>query len=286
MSSRSHLALLLVGGVGLTALLTVSCGTLQRTVLAPPPTIEGAVFIGNAQCYLCHSNYTREFPASAHGRLRVEGAHAVGDAGCESCHGPGSKHVIAGGGRGRFIVNPGRNPAACYSCHLETQTEFALPQHHPVPEGKMNCVQCHDPHGGDNRQPARLVSVARANAGCGQCHREQVKHVIYPHDALRDGCTTCHAPHGSINAKLLVERDANLCVKCHAQAPGPAGEIFFGSKAHRARLAQVTGCSRPGCHSTPISGPPCGCGLAAGACWSAGCHSAPHGSNVNPYLLY
>lgn len=275
-----------LAGVALAGLAAVSCGTVNRSLVAPPPHIEGAVFVGSLQCYSCHSNYVRSLKFSAHDRLQVEGGKMPGQSGCEACHGPGSQHLTVGGGRGQFIVNPGKDPAACYSCHPETQLEFALPVHHPVPEGHMSCAHCHDPHGLDLSRPARLASTARENATCAQCHRQQTRMVIYRHDALRDGCSTCHAPHGSVNPKLLVQRDANLCLRCHAQVPGPQGEIFIGNKAHRARLAQMATCTSPGCHSGPVSGPPCGCGLVVGTCWSAGCHTAPHGSNVNPYLLY
>jgi predicted CXXCH cytochrome family protein len=88
---------------------------------------------------------------------------------------------------------------------------------------------------------------------------------VFEHEALREGCTTCHNPHGSINAKLLVERDVNLCLKCHAQLQamsGPlAGEILIGKEPHTGYLR-------------------------LGTCYSAGCHTAVHGSNVSPKLRY
>ncbi len=250
--------------VGAAAILLLSCAGVQRTVTAPPPLIEGATFVGNKSCFECHTNITRLFPSSPHSRLHIEGVPMKEQAGCESCHGPGSKHVASGGGRGRFILNPGKDPAACYACHLQTHAEFSLPNHHPVREGRMNCVQCHDPHGADILRPAGLLSVTRQNETCAQCHREQSRQVIYEHEALREGCTICHSPHGSINRKLLTERDANLCLRCHAQTPGAGGQrqrIFIGSSDHTLRLRQ-------------------------GACWSAGCHTAIHGSNINPTMLY
>ena len=245
---------------GLLAALLVSCSSVSRTVVAPPD-IPGARYVGNKACYECHTNITRVFPASAHGRLHFEGAELGGQTGCESCHGPGSKHIEAGGGHARFIVNPGKNPAACFQCHLQTHAEFNLPQHHPVIEGRMNCVECHDPHGGDIFKPSGGLAMARLNQSCAQCHREQTRPFVFEHEALREGCTVCHNPHGSMNRKLLVESDPNLCLKCHAQVQRAQGEIDIGFKPHTQFLRQ-------------------------GACWSAGCHTAVHGSNMHPRMLY
>ena len=74
------------------------------------------------------------------------------------------------------------------------------------------------------------------------------------------GCTSCHTPHGSVNAKMLTERDANLCLKCHFQEV-KSGAILIGGVDHTSRLSQ-------------------------GACWSAGCHEAVHGSRVSPSLRF
>jgi predicted CXXCH cytochrome family protein len=254
--------LALPAGAGV--LLFVSCSTTDRTVVEPLQ-IEGATFVGDNACADCHADITRVFPASPHARLHLDNSRLPGQSGCESCHGPGSKHIELGGrgGLDKFIINPGKDPQACFQCHPETQAEFHFPQHHPVLEGKMNCVQCHDPHGADIMKPAGGPAMARLNETCAQCHREQTRPFIYEHPALREGCTTCHNPHGSINAKLLTVPDSNLCLRCHAQVQGPgaAGQIFIGGRDHTSSMA-------------------------LGACWTAGCHTAVHGSNIHPILLY
>jgi len=253
-----------VAALAVCAATLVSCSSLQRTVVEPPG-IPGATFIGNSACADCHKDYTRKFAGSAHSRVHIEGAAMKGESGCESCHGPGSLHAATPATKGS-IVNPRKDAAGCFQCHLQTHAEFNLPQHHPLPEGKMNCVQCHDPHGFDIRKPARVgLGFSRLNEGCAQCHREQTRAFVYEHEVMREGCTVCHQPHGSVNAKMLIERDNNLCLKCHAQNPGTAvvgtGGLFIGKIDHRdfVRL---------------------------GGCWSAGCHTAIHGSNVSPRMLY
>jgi predicted CXXCH cytochrome family protein len=236
----------------------------QRTLVAAPE-IPGASFVGNKACAECHTNISRVFPGSAHSRIHIEDPKAVGQTGCESCHGPGSLHIAGGGGRGKFILNPGKDPAPCFECHRSVQAEFHLPQHHPVPEKKMNCAQCHDPHGSDIFKPAGGLAMARLNENCAQCHREQTRPFVFEHPALREGCTVCHSPHASINSKLLLQRDVNLCLRCHAQLQNPApsayGQIYIGNVDHSAFIRM-------------------------GTCWSAGCHTAVHGSNVDPRLRY
>ena len=252
-----------LGLAGAAALALNSCTTVSSTANAPP-VIPGATFVGNRTCAECHTNIARVFPTSAHARIHIEDPRAVGQTGCESCHGPGSLHVAGGGGRGRFILNPGKDPAPCFECHRQVQAEFALPQHHPLPEKQMNCAQCHDPHGGDVFKPAGGLAMARLNEPCARCHREQTRPVVFEHPALREGCTVCHNPHGSINPRFLVQRDANLCLRCHAQEPGPSvrpGQIFIGKSDHTAFLRM-------------------------GTCWSSGCHTAVHGSNVDRVMRY
>ena len=246
----------------LAAIVLSSCSSIERTIVVAP-VIEGATFAGNKACYDCHADYTRKFPSSAHGRVHTPEARMKDQTGCESCHGPGSRH-IASGGAARFIVNPGRDSHTCLTCHLQVHAELNLPQRHPILEGKMNCVQCHDPHGSDITKASTTgLAMARLNESCAPCHREQSKPHVYEHDAMREGCTTCHNPHGSINAKMLVERDNNLCLKCHAQVPGPSGEVVIGKVNHSAAGF-----------------------LSRGTCWSAGCHPAVHGSQVSPKFHY
>lgn len=258
------IAFILTGSV---VVLLGSCSSMPGGVFAPPE-VPGATFVGNRVCAECHTNYVRIFPAGPHARLHFEGAPMAGQSGCESCHGAGSLHVQAGGGRGKFIVNPGKNPAACFQCHFDIEAEFHLPQHHPVIEGHMNCVQCHDPHGGDIFKPAGGLAMARLNESCAQCHREQTRPVVFEHDALREGCVSCHNPHGSVNRKMLVDADPNLCLRCHAQSraiseaiSGNPGRILIGAVDHTDFLRQAT-------------------------CWASGCHTAVHGSNVDPFLRY
>jgi len=247
----------LAGGI-LLLLFGLSCAHVDRAWVAPL-TIEGAQPVGSGKCLECHADMGRAFATSTHGRRDRGEAEWGLVAGCESCHGPGSRHVATGAGE--WILNPGREPEACYRCHQEIEAEFHLPHRHPLLEGRVSCVDCHDPHGTDIMKTAGGLAMARLNATCGECHRGQHRPFVFEHEALREGCVACHAPHGSIHDKLLTERDAGLCLKCHAQTQTVTGQIIIGKVDHTASLR-------------------------LGTCYSAGCHMAVHGSNVQPKLRY
>lgn len=259
----------LLGMVAL-SVFVFSCATIERVVVAPP-MVPGAKYVGMDTCQTCHEKEVRDFKFASHARVTIpdnKKGKREGQ-GCESCHGPGSLHVDAGGGRGKFIVNPGKSPEACYQCHLDKQAEFNMPFHHPVREGKMSCSSCHDPHGHDIKVPKGQV-VNRINAACAQCHREQTRPHVFEHAALREGCTVCHNVHGSITPKMLVQRDNNLCLKCHAQ---PGANPNFPATTVRPILI--------GAAEHNIGGR-----LAQGNCFNAGCHTAIHGSNLSAAFRY
>jgi predicted CXXCH cytochrome family protein len=244
--------------IGVTGVLFTSC-TTDQTVVAPLE-IPGAHYVGNRACADCHADIVRKFAGSPHSRLHIENAAMTGQGGCESCHGPGSEHIHSGG-QASLIINPGKKPESCFQCHLDVESEFNLPQHHPVIEGHMNCVDCHDPHGGDIFKPEGGLAMARQNESCAQCHVSQTRPFVFEHEAMREGCTVCHNPHGSINEKMLIDNDPNLCLRCHSQVQSASGHIYIGGTDH-----------------TPL--------LQAGTCWTAGCHTAVHGSNVDVFLRY
>ena len=244
------------GGGASVAVVLMSCAT-SRTMMAPP-NIPGATFVGTKECATCHEKLVRDFRTADHAKLQAKGKNAI-DMGCESCHGAGSKHVAAGGGAGT-IINPKKNPQTCFQCHLDKKAEFSLPSSHPVLAGKMTCSECHNPHKG-NALKGGGTQLSRKNETCAECHKAQSGPFVFSHDALRDGCTSCHSPHGSVNQKMLTERNSNLCLKCHFQQQlGATDQITIGGGSHNSGR------------------------LNRGACWSSGCHENIHGSNVSAHL--
>lgn len=238
----------------------MACQSVNRTVLSVPQTAAGAEFMGTEDCSLCHEDIWRDFSNTPHARLMVDEETGI-ELGCESCHGPGSLHSMEGEGR-HLIHNPGRSPDTCLQCHLDVQGEFALPNSHPVHNGQVACIDCHDPHG--DTDAALLAEGVRMPemASCSECHPAQAGPFVFEHEATRDGCTACHDSHGSVNNKMLKIANANLCLQCHfTEQRGNA--LMIGGVDH-------TGFGF----------------IQQGSCWTAGCHEAVHGSHVNGSLRF
>jgi predicted CXXCH cytochrome family protein len=248
---------LLAAGAALAAVAAISCGTVSRSLLAPPQ-IPGAKFVGSETCADCHKEVVRDFKTATHQRLKAPGDNAK-NIGCESCHGPGSLHNESGGARGT-IINPRKSPETCFQCHQDKRATFSLPNHHPVLEGKVSCGDCHAPHKGDAVIGGGTQLMSQ-NETCGKCHTAQFGPFVFEHDALKEGCTTCHQPHGSVNEKMLVTRNSTLCLKCHFEQMPTSGSLNIGSGNHFSRLPR-------------------------GSCWSAGCHEEVHGSQISRAFRY
>jgi DmsE family decaheme c-type cytochrome len=132
------------------------------------------------------------------------GIHAINEVSCFDCHdvhvGPDLK------------VTPRDSGRLCFTCHQSTQAQFSMPSHHPLKEGRVFCVDCHNPHGSFAAQDLLQDSVKET---CVQCHPDKRGPFLYEHADVMEDCLTCHSPHGSVNHNLLNAREPFLCLQCH-----------------------------------------------------------------------
>ncbi len=193
--------------------------------------------------------------------------HANSEVSCWDCHQEALHHLAADGkplpGR-RFLPDSkeqltnlfaaNRNEY-CFRCHESQRMEFALPFRHRLERDKMACVDCHDPHGESWRQQVTTHSVEnQSDALCFRCHAEQRGPFVWQHQAMEEGCTKCHKPHGSVNRRLLNVSGNALCLQCHFERQFPN----IGQSNHAFRLGRFSRC--------------------------LDCHIRPHGSNVSEDL--
>ena len=138
--------------------------------------------------------------------------------------------------------------------------------HHPIREGKVVCSDCHNPHGSPG---PKLLKEFTVNETCYNCHAEKRGPLLWEHQPVRDNCLNCHTPHGSTQARLLIERMPYLCQKCHEtgnhnSAPWSANQVpGVNSPYNNSARTAPSGLAVP--DDDPRS--------------CANCHSQVHGSN-------
>ena len=194
---------------------------------------ETTVSLADAEpglCLFCHDEL------SAAVGLELESPHfPVGDS-CLTCHDPhgtSTEHLL--------IAPPGE---LCAICH---DTGDLQARHDEQLLPTTDCAVCHQPHGTDN--PAMLVASslhAPVEGSCNGCHRAPFSgrtrlrargerlceachgdlaelpaeggsvHPPLHGEGGRAGCLSCHDPHMSNHASLLIEDGPSLCARCHA----------------------------------------------------------------------
>jgi predicted CXXCH cytochrome family protein len=109
-----------------------------------------------------------------------------------------------------------------------------------IPDGKIECISCHDPHKQDNDKTAQKFLV-RDNIGgalCVDCHDPNrgvmngwlaSAHATFPStvaivpggppygSVASNGCMSCHTSHNApgTGARLLRSQEESACVTCH-----------------------------------------------------------------------
>jgi DmsE family decaheme c-type cytochrome len=206
----------------------------------------------NSTCMGCHTGAQRlHWPGSAHANNKLA---------CSDCHNPMARFSANG-----LLKKPSINET-CETCHRQARAEFNKRSHMPLPEGKMSCVDCHNPHGSGGKVMLKTDSL---NDTCYQCHAEKRGPFIWEHAPVRENCMNCHHPHGSNHDKLLQAARPFLCEQCHNVSAGHAGPLF---NAGNTALS-----NRPLGTAPPPAGLATSQRLVGRACQN--CHVQIHGSN-------
>ena len=189
----------------------------------------------NEACLTCHKGGKR-----MHWETSM---HASRDTTCVSCH-----QVHTGHDKVRDKQDQAQ---VCFTCHKDKRAEINRPSRHPIPEGKVTCSDCHNPHG--SAGPKNLVRD-NVNDTCYTCHMEKRGPFVRTHQPVQEDCSICHNPHGTTTPNLLRTRPPFLCQQCHEPT------------SHRGGVASLTGTST-------------GANVTARGCLN--CHTQIHGTN-NP----
>lgn len=248
----------------------VSChGDSERHANMPPDAIErpkpdrvfgkkGAHTDANNRsqaCLDCHAS-------DRHLAFWESGRHKKNDVACDSCHvihlskdaplrkdNPSIAATLTTARQLQYET--------CTNCHKQIRSQLLKNSHHPIVEGKLNCADCHNPHGALSHAMVKDESV---NQLCTSCHADKRGPFLREHPPVEENCLTCHNSHGSSHPKLLAEKPPNLCQDCHDWSRHP-GTYYSGNQGFQSTTA--------GAPNTRLVGRAC-----------LNCHTQIHGTNA------
>ncbi len=129
----------------------------------------------------------------------------------------------------------------CLKCHQKLTKGTSV---HPALA--MGCATCHSALDAKTVPHKRSSAIAHGLSAeqpeqCYGCHDQALFTKKDVHPAINMGCTNCHNPHSSKNAKLLVSNPPALCYTCHdktgfskktAHAPVASGKCLVCHVPH------------------------------------------------------
>jgi predicted CXXCH cytochrome family protein len=171
--------------------------------------IGGSHSANHLRCIDCHQIHQAALKAAKESRIRFDQATK------------GALMAASVSPETNVIMRPmSETNDACLKCHPTERAQLSMPYHHPLREGKMSCVDCHDPHGGSGGNNLRASNV---NQLCLGCHAQYRGPYAYQHPPVTENCMLCHTAHGSPNTNLLSVSEPALCLQCHTGHHNGAG---------------------------------------------------------------
>ncbi|WP_245615478.1 DmsE family decaheme c-type cytochrome [Afifella pfennigii] len=189
----------------------------------------------NAVCLTCHEKGDRTYWQGS--------THQTRNVACTSCH------TVMKRTSPKMQLAKTNVMDTCFQCHKDRRAQSVRTAHMPMREGKMDCGDCHNPHGGPNEKMLRGATV---NDTCYTCHADKRGPFLFEHPPVRENCLNCHEPHGSMNRNLLVVMRPRLCQRCHTPgrhngnpALGPAANRFMVNSSCQNCHTNIHGSNSP-----------------------------------------
>jgi predicted CXXCH cytochrome family protein len=225
---------------------------LLAAAATPDLSAQDALRYSSRECAICHVRWIDAFERAESEKETMDSVidrqAGNGDM-CLSCH-DGS--VVDS----RFKVWATRH----HSTDVIPSASVKIPQEtFPLDsQGRMTCATCHTAHAVPDSSDIRTVVFLRQpnvdSSLCLACHPEHAQKNKFQHPLGRadkpvpqnildaggktseDGhmvfCQTCHEPHGTRNAWMLVLPPAELCISCHTER-APDASPSAGAPVHR-----------------------------------------------------
>lgn len=204
------------------ALLLIGSWALRSQAAEAPETIDPAASCVSGDCHSFIEEYDH---------LHWSGFSGTGE--CRGCHtGEGDLH--------EFEIE--ESPELCASCHEDLAGRMA--KERTVHEAaEVDCLDCHDPHGGDVKAMLEDVEDEDLKELCFTCHDENILEGEFAHGPADQGaCNVCHDSHSSANPHLLRSRGIGLCAECHEEV---ADEVRTASYVHDPAKEDCVDCHDP-----------------------------------------
>jgi predicted CXXCH cytochrome family protein len=127
----------------------------------------------------------------------------------------------------------------CLKCHAKLKKDKVV---HAALD--LGCTVCHTDIDARTTPCKKTNEIERGLSAsvpdlCYNCHDKSVYSKNNVHPAVSMGCTNCHNPHSSPNAKLLIMEPPELCFSCHDKAE------FVKKTVHPALEIGCTACHTP-----------------------------------------
>jgi predicted CXXCH cytochrome family protein len=204
------------------ALLMIGSCALRSEAAKAPETIDPAASCVSGGCHSFVQDYDHlHWPSFSDA------------AECRRCHtGEGDLHEFE-------TEEP---PDLCAGCHEDLAKRMAKDKrvHEPAED---DCLDCHDPHGGDVKAMLEDADGEDLKELCFTCHDEDILEGKFTHGPADQGsCNVCHDPHSSANRHLLRTRGIGLCAECHEEV---ADEVLTASYVHDPAKKDCVDCHNP-----------------------------------------